>query len=78
MNQENAKKIIYATDEAINKLSVLLEIINSSLSKDDDTRHKYQHALAVAITEIDIEILEPIYKQFPDLRPPEMMEVKPE
>ena len=74
MNREIAEKINKSVVDIMAIANDVLFVINNN---DDGNSAKFKHALAVAITEIDLEILEPIYKQFPDLRPPEMEEIKP-
>lgn len=69
MNESSAKDIINATEETFSKLSRLLEVVNSSC--DADTRKSFQHAIGVALTELDMEILETLYKEFPELTPPD-------
>lgn len=69
MNQQSAESIISATEEIFKSISNLLDIVNSSC--EGEARKKFQHAIGVALAELDLEILGFIYKQFPDLRPPE-------
>ena len=73
MNREIAYSINKSVEDIITIANEILFVINNN---QDENSAKFKHALAVAITEIDLEILEPIYKQFPDLRPSEMVEIK--
>lgn len=67
MNQPDAEKLITATDEVFDHLSTLLEIVNATC--EGNSRQRFQRAIGVALTELDREILELIYKQYPNLRP---------
>jgi hypothetical protein len=69
MNQQNAERIIKSTDEIFHEISKLLDIVNSSCQGDE--RKEFQHAIGVALGELDLEILSNVYKQFPNLMPPE-------
>ena len=71
-----------ATAEKINALvlvmfehanEVLFVVNNASAAAE--VRKKTQRVLGTVIAELDLEVLEPIYKQFPDLRPPGMDEI---
>jgi hypothetical protein len=74
MNREIADRINKSVEDIIAIANDITFVLNNN---EDENSGKFKRALAVAITEIDLEILEPIYKQFPDLRPPNMMEIKP-
>ncbi|ATE59506.1 hypothetical protein CCZ27_05665 [Thauera sinica] len=52
----------------------VLYIVNNS--EDAQFRKKTQQAIGMVVAEMDLELLEPLYKEFPDLRPPEMEEIK--
>lgn len=69
MNQQNAESIIKATEVIFKSIGNLLDIVNASCEGDE--RKEFQHAIGVALAELDLEILEVVYKQFPNLRPPE-------
>lgn len=73
MDREVALKINGLIEQMIGIANEILFIANNS--GDDGAKKKVQLALGTAIAEIDLEILEPIYKQFPDLRPSEMEEI---
>ncbi|HWR77549.1 MAG TPA: hypothetical protein VN283_10130 [Thiobacillus sp.] len=74
MDQQAAKEIATATDEVFGGIGRLLDVVNASC--EGDTRKQFQLAIGKAIAELDLEILEPIYQQFPELRPPDMEEVR--
>lgn len=74
MDREVALKVNGLIEQMIGIANEVLFIVNNS--SDDGNKKKIQIALGTAIAEIDLEILEPIYKQFPDLRPPEMEEIQ--
>jgi hypothetical protein len=73
MNREIADRINKSVEDIMAIANDILFVLNNN---EDENSGKFKRALAVAITEIDLEILEPIYKQFPDLRPPNMLEIK--
>ena len=61
-------------------ISIIFEKINDVLfiannQSDIDFRKKVQESIGKVIIEFDIELLESIYKEYPDLRPPDMDEV---
>ncbi len=73
MDHTTAEKIhtsILRIFEAINET---LFIVNHS--GDTTVRKTVQTIVATAIADLDFEVLEPIYKQFPELRPSDMEEV---
>ncbi len=74
MTKEDAVKINELVENIISLANEVLVITNNR--GDEESREKTKRALAFAITELDLEILEPIYQTFPELRPPEMVEIK--
>lgn len=74
MDRANAEKIHALISVMFEQANEVLFIVNNT--SDADLRKKTQRSMAVVIGELDLEILEPIYKQFPDLRPPDMEEVR--
>ena len=74
MNREHAKQIHSLVNEMFERANDVLAIVNNF--DDVETRKKVQMILGTVIAELDLEILEPIYRQFPKLRPPEMTEIK--
>lgn len=73
MTKEDAIKINGLVDNMFSLANEVLYIANNQ--GDKASREKTQRALAFAITELDLEILEPIYQAFPELRPPGMAEI---
>lgn len=74
MNKDDAVKVNDYIEKIIGLANDVLYIGNNC--GDGESRKNIQRVLAVVVTELDLEILEPIYKQFPDLRPHEMEELK--
>lgn len=74
MDKDVAIRVCKLADELLSKAAELLDVINSSCAQE--VRGKFHSALGTVIGEVDLEILEPIYKQFPDLRPPDIEEIK--
>ena len=73
MNKNDAIKINNYVEEIIELANGILYVANNS--DDEESRKNIQRILAIVVTELDLHILESIYKQFPDLRPPEMVEL---
>lgn len=74
MNRDDATKINDYVEKILALTNDILYIGNNS--GDEEMRKNIQRVLAIVILELDLDILEPIYKQFPDLRPPKMEEIK--
>lgn len=74
MDRAEAEKVNALVSEMFERANDVLYIINNS--GDAQLRKKAQQAIGTVIAEMDLEILEVLYKQFPDLRPPEMEEIK--
>lgn len=74
MDRDAALRVSKLADELLSKAADLLDVVNSLCSQEE--RSKFHAALGTVIGEVDLEILEPVYKQFPDLRPPDMEEIK--
>jgi UDP-2,3-diacylglucosamine pyrophosphatase LpxH len=69
MNRLEAEKICKHVAEMFDSGNKVLYVANNS---DDLTMRKNtQQAMGVVIAELGLEILERLYKQHPDLRPPE-------
>jgi len=75
MNRETALKVSKVADELLAKAAELLEVVNASCSQEE--RATIHAPLATVIGEVDVEILEPIYKQYPDLRPSGLEAIQP-
>ena len=73
LNKDDTIKVHDYVEQVIELANNILYIANNS--GDEESRKNIQRVLAVAVTELDLGILEPIYKKFPDLRPPEMVEI---
>lgn len=73
MNRADAEKVNALMSELFGRINQILLVVNNS--GDVGLRKSTQLALGKVTAELDLEILEPIYKQFPDLRPPELEEV---
>jgi hypothetical protein len=74
MERSDAEKISLLVNEMFDRINQVLFIVNNST--DVAPRKNTQMALGKVIAELDLEILEPIYKQFPELRPPDIEEIK--
>jgi len=74
MDRETALKVCGLADELLAKAAELLEVVNVSCSQEE--RASIHAPLATVIGEVDVEILEPIYKQHPDLRPSELEPIR--
>ncbi len=70
MDRETALKVSKLADELLAKAAELLEVVNASCSQEERT--SIHAPLATVIGEVDVEILEPIYRQYPDLRPSDL------
>jgi phosphoserine phosphatase len=74
MDRENAVKINELIEKMIGIANQVMYITNNA--GDEENKKRVQKALGTAITELDLDVLEPIYKQFPDLRPDGLEEIK--
>jgi hypothetical protein len=75
MDKDTALKMRELADELLAKTADLLDVVNKSCSQEE--RSGFQAAIGTVIGEVDLEILEPIYKQHPEWRPPYFEEIKP-
>ena len=75
MNRADAEKINALVREIFERANDVLYVVSNG--SDATIRGKAQRTLGIVTAELDLELLEPIYKQFPDLRPPDMPEVRP-
>lgn len=73
MDKITATKIVEHLNAMIEHANEVLYLVNNNCSRDD--RSRYQGALGTAVTELDLELLEPIYKSFPELRPDDMEQI---
>lgn len=75
MNVDDALKINGYIEKIIDLANDVLYVANNS--GDDESRRSIQRVLGPMVTALDLDILEPIYKMYPDLRPPGMAPVQP-
>lgn len=74
MERELATKLVMHLQRALDEMNEALFIANNS--DVGAFRSKCHAVFAAAVADIDLELLEPIYKQFPDLRPAGLDEVR--
>jgi hypothetical protein len=74
MNRSDAEKINTLVSEMFDRVNQVLLVTNNS--DDPELRKRTQQIFGMLIAELDLEILEPIYKQFPDLRPIGLEEIQ--
>ena len=67
MNELDAKKMNEHLENMIQHANHVLFIANNS--GDEEAKLRTQKVLGAVVTELDFELMEPIYKAFPDLRP---------
>ncbi len=67
MDKETAVRINGLIVKIVARANEVLSVAETSCDKE--TRARVERALALAVTELDLEILEPIYKEHPELRP---------
>ena len=67
MKELDAKKMNEHLESIIRHANHVLFIANNS--GDEETKLRTQKVLGAVVTELDFELMEPIYKVFPDLRP---------
>jgi hypothetical protein len=74
MDHITAEKIHTAVSKIFEAINETLFIVNNS--GDTAVRKTVQKIVGTAIADLDLEVLEPIYKQYPDLRPSDIEEVR--
>jgi hypothetical protein len=74
MDKDTAVKVTKHIEAMIDEANEMLYLVNNSCPQD--VRQRFQQVLGTAVAEIDLELLEPIYKEFPDLRPDGLEEIK--
>lgn len=67
MNKQDAQKMNEHLEGMIQHANHVLYIANNS--DDEETKQRVQKVLGAVVTDLDFELLEPIYKQFPEFRP---------
>ena len=75
MEKDTAVQILRHVDAMLEQGNHVLRVVNNACSEDE--RKRYHEILGTAVANIDLVLLEPIYSQFPDLRPNDMEEIKP-
>ncbi len=70
MKKEDAISMDEHLKSMIHHANHVLFIANNS--GDAELKKQVQKVLGSVVTELDFEILEPIYKEFPDLRPSDL------
>lgn len=74
MDRDIAAKVVRHFDQVFDNINDALYLVNNS--DVGALRQRFQSVLATVIAEIDLELLEPIFKEHPDLRPKDMEEIK--
>lgn len=67
MNKQDTEEICKHLESMVEHANHVLHIANNS--GDEEAKQRVQKVLAAVVTELDFELLEPIYKQYPGLRP---------
>lgn len=69
MNKDDAVKINALVENIFALANQILDVANRE--GNEASRHAIQRAVALTVSELDLEVLETIYAEFPELRPPE-------
>jgi hypothetical protein len=75
MNRDTAIKVLAHVEAMFEQGNEVLHLINNFGSEEE--RGRFQEILGTAVANIDLDLLESIYKQYPDLRPKDMEEMTP-
>jgi hypothetical protein len=67
MKREVAETICNMLDDMLEHLQIFNNYVNENC--DDTHIEKIRPAVAACVAELDFEILDPIYRLFPDLKP---------
>jgi hypothetical protein len=67
MDKTSAKLICDKANSVFDLINDILQDVNNQVEKEE--RAKFQLALGTVIAELDVGVLEPIYKQYPEFRP---------
>jgi hypothetical protein len=70
MRQDVAETICGMMDDVLRSLHALTQYAIEN-SKDVPIQ-RIRHAIGTCVTELDLEILEPIYREYPHLKPKEL------
>ena len=68
MQRDVAETTCKMVDEIIKKMSHFLKFANAN-GDDDEARKRAKLAIGTCIAKLDLEILEPVYRAYPDLKP---------
>lgn len=68
MDRQVAETVCAMIGEIFAKMSDFVTYSDAN-SKDESIQYRRKHAIGSCIAEMDLEILEPIYKEYPELRP---------
>jgi hypothetical protein len=68
MKREVAESICRMVDGVLEQLQDFNNYVHENC--DHIQIEKIRHAVAICVVELDFQILDPIYKTFPDLKPP--------
>jgi hypothetical protein len=74
MNKDEAIKLNDYIEQIFQLANEILYIGNNC--GDEEVRKNIKRILSVTVAELDIKVLEPIYKQFPELRPDDIEELR--
>jgi hypothetical protein len=74
MDRERAEQIVEACNSAIRELDRLAAILRAA--EPDPLATRLLRQAADAIADLDLEICEPVWKAFPELRPEDMPPVR--
>jgi F0F1-type ATP synthase delta subunit len=67
MNKLDGEKINKHVEDMIEHANHILFVANNC--GDDEVKQRVQQVLSVIIMDLDFKLLEPIYKEFPELKP---------
>jgi hypothetical protein len=76
MNRDAALAVLKHIEAMLEQGNGVLHVVNDMCSEEE--RKRFHEVLGTAVANIDLDLLEPIYKEFPDLRPPHLEAIKPE
>lgn len=68
MNKTDSYRMNDALEQMIRHANDVLYIANNS--GDDVAKERVQKVFATVFADIDLKLMEPLYKEFPELRPP--------
>jgi hypothetical protein len=67
MKREVAETICSMLDDVLNRLQDFNNYVNENC--DEPQIEKIRPAVGLCVAELDLEVLDPIYRVFPDLKP---------